>query len=93
MEICVLGAEWGVWVEKLCNIQTTLKHVISQVYKLLTDLEGRGPLPFLGKWEQEMGIKLEDTQIERMIGAVHNYATDINTIEANYKYLVRWYLT
>lgn len=42
------------------------------------------------KWEQDLGIKLDETQ---MSGAVYNYASDITTIEANYKCMVRWHLT
>lgn len=40
-----------------------------------------------------MKIKLEDQQVERMIGAGYNQAWDINTIEMNYKFLARWYWT
>lgn len=32
-------------IERLCSVQTTLKHVISQIYKILTDLGGSGKTP------------------------------------------------
>lgn len=46
---------------------------------------------FIGKWEEEMGIQLEEQQVGKMIGVVYDYATDINAIEMNYK--VIWYIT
>lgn len=76
-------------MEKLCDVKNPIKHAISQIYEILTELEGHGALPFIEKWEQEMGLKLDETQ---MIDAVYNYASDITSIEVNYKCMVRWHL-
>lgn len=51
-----------------------------RVYGILTDSEGQETPPYIEKWEKEIGTKLEDQQVERMIVTVHNYATHINTI-------------
>lgn len=59
----------------------------------MTDLEGQGRSSFIEKWEKELEVKLEDQQVDRMIEARYNQAWDINTVEMNYKFLVRWYLT
>lgn len=76
-------------MEKPCNAKNPVKHGISQIYKILTELGGHGTLPSIEKWEQDMGLKLDETQIS----AVYNYASDITLIEANYKCMVRWHLT
>lgn len=36
-------------IERLCSVQTALKHRISQIYKILTDLDGQERPPFIGK--------------------------------------------
>lgn len=51
-----------------------MKHRISQMYDILTELPGSGVLPFIGKLERDLAIKLDQRQ---MIEAVHNYASDI----------------
>lgn len=80
-------------LEKLCMTSTPLKGGISKVYEFLTDLEGQDRPPFIEKWEIELDTKLKDQQIKRMITGGYNQAWDINTIEMNYKFLVRYYMT
>ena len=77
-------------IEKLCSIGKPLKHGIALLYGKLTDLETQGTLTCVEKWGHDIGKKLEDSQ---MIGAVFNFASDITTIEANYKCMVRWHFT
>lgn len=47
-------------LENLCGVQTPLKHGISKVYGILAELEGQESPPYIGKWEKEIGTKLED---------------------------------
>ena len=77
-------------IEKICSMDKPLIHGISKVYGILTELETQEALPFLEKWESDIGKKIDKTQ---MIGAVYNHAADITTIEANYKCMVRWHMT
>ena len=72
-------------LEKLCSTQTPVKHVILRVYQILTESELQGKPYFIVKWETEICKKFEDQQVERIIASVHNTATDMNTIEMNYK--------
>lgn len=45
------------------------------------------------KWEGELGSQLDEQQMVKVMRAVRDYATDMKTIEMNYKCLVRWYIT
>lgn len=81
------------WLEKLCMTSTPLKGGISKVYEFLSDLEGQERPSFIEKWEKELETKLEKQQIRRMIAGGYNHAWDTNTIEMNYKFLARWYMT
>lgn len=46
-------------MEQLFNLQTKLKHGISQIYKILMRLEGPGIPPFTEKWEKELESRLK----------------------------------
>ena len=59
----------------------------------MTELDSQGNPYFIGKWEKEINRKFEDQQVERIIASVHNTATDITTIEINYKCIARWHRT
>lgn len=56
-----------------------------KIYGILTDLEGQGRPAYIEQWEKELDLKLEDQQVEKMIGVGYNHAWDMNTIEMNYK--------
>lgn len=58
----------------------------------MTDL-GQGRPAYIEQWEKELELKLEDHQVEKMIGMGYNNDWDMNTIEINYNFLARWYLT
>ena len=77
-------------IEKICSMDKPLIHGISKAYGILTELETQETLPFLEKWESDLCKRIDKSQ---MIGAVYNHASDITTIEAKYKCMVRWHLT
>ena len=62
-------------------------------YQILTEAELQGKPYFIEKWEKEINKKFEDQQVERIIASVHNTATDMNTIEINYKCISRCHRT
>lgn len=47
-------------VEQLCRQPIKKKHGISQSYKVLTQMEGLGILPFTEIWENKLGSHLKE---------------------------------
>lgn len=75
-------------LEELCVVRK-VKSGISQVYKILPELAGSGRLPFIEKWEKELGTRINDVQLKIIIKLVFCLAVDTNTIKMNYKCLSR----
>lgn len=48
--------------------------------------------PFIVKWEEELGKREKDQHLGEIVKMVHSTAIDSNTIEMNYKCLLRWYI-
>lgn len=67
-----------------------MSHGVSRIYSILTELEGVGIPPFIGKKGQ--GTGLEEQQIERMIREVYDYATDTKHFQFISIVFIRWYI-
>lgn len=70
-----------------------VKRKISEIYKILMSRGWLEPPPFLKKWEEELGVNCSSETAKNILGATHGTASDMKTIESNYKCLARWYMT
>lgn len=78
--------------EKLCTL-TNIDQGISWIYKIFVTMAKSKVLPYIRKWENEIGTRVNKQQLGKIIKMVHSSAVGKNTIEMNYKYLTRWYIT
>lgn len=79
-------------IEKIFN-SNKLKGYMSAIYKILSIREELETPPFIKKWEKDLGVPLEENAKGNILTTTHSTATDIKTIESNYKCLSRWYAT
>lgn len=49
-------------------------------------------LPYVEKWEKELGAPLNEQQKEKILRLVCSTSIDIGTREMHFKYLARWYI-
>lgn len=55
-------------------------------------MAGLGKPPYMEKWEKELGARVNEQQLGKILQMVHSSAVDSNTMEINYKCLSRWYM-
>lgn len=79
-------------LEQLCTA-TGKKRGISRIYKILMGMKVLEMPPFIGKWEAELGTRVNDLEVRKILRMVRTMSVDSNTIEINYKCLARWYIT
>lgn len=55
--------------------------------------EELGVLPYIKKWEEELGSQYNNHTLENILNLTHCSTVDTKTSETNYKCLARWYVT
>lgn len=79
--------------ELLCLKQAPIQHAVSQAYQLLIAPPQDFKLPYITRWEQELGLQFTEKQVDRIL--LFSYKTSIcaKYQEAGFKVLTRWYHT
>lgn len=66
-------------------------HVLSKIYKYLNSENKIQELPYIKKWEVELGIDIPRKKWEKAIMVTHKLSLSAKHQERNYKILARWY--
>lgn len=78
--------------EKLCDMEDP-GNIVSRICKILMRMNQLETPPYIKKWEIELGTKIDETTIRRVLKMVGNSAIDARTAEISYKCISRSYLT
>lgn len=70
-----------------------LKKNISQIYRIQIIREELDALPYIKKWEEELGSQCNKHTLEKKLKLTHCSAVDTKMSETNYKCLAWWYAT
>lgn len=66
-------------------------HVLSKVYKILIEDGQKLELPYIKKWEEELGMEIPRKEWEKALAVTHKLSVSTKHQERNYKILARWY--
>lgn len=78
-------------LEKILVQKDRPQHALSKVYKIL-NMEGQNQdIPYIKKWEVELGLEFPRKKWERAIAGTHNMSLSTKHQDRNYKILARWY--
>lgn len=79
--------------ELLCLKQAPIQHAVSQAYQLLIAPPQDFKLPYITRWEQELGLQFTEKQVDRIL--LFSYKTSIcaKYQDSGFKVLTRWYHT
>lgn len=79
--------------EQICLKGETLRHSLSFMYALLTELEAPQELAFIQAWERDLGVRFSETQKNKIFMFTHKASMATRYQEGGYKILTRWYRT
>lgn len=79
--------------ESLCRELPDFRHLLSQMYKLVLGTCSITVPYYIRKWEKELGLELNNPQIQRIIKLTHTSYIISRTQESSYKRLNRLYKT
>lgn len=81
------------YFEDLCSTQGPARGTLSQLYLLLTESQGQVELPWVHKWELDLGRTFTAAQRRKIVTLALKSSVCSKIQETNYKVLTRWYLT
>lgn len=79
--------------EKLFSSPSSVQHSILKIYKvLMKEIEPEFP-PYLGKRENELGVRLNGHQKKKILNLACSISKDVKTIEVSFRFMARWFVT
>lgn len=65
----------------------------SRIYKILVELRRTDTLTFIDRWEKELGLKLTESETDKILKRLLITSVNYKLLELNYKCLMRMYMT
>lgn len=79
--------------EQTCHLNPHKRGIVSIIYRSLNIPQSHQPPPYVRKWEKDLEVSLPEASWRASWEAIAHSSYNVTTLEANYKVLLRWYLT
>lgn len=78
-------------LEQICHRREPTRHSLSLIYSSLISPVERFIPPFLSKWEEDLGVRFDELQREKILHFAQKSSLATRVQETCYKIVTRWY--